>query len=330
MTIENIPFINEVMRENVSNKVTEEELHKLKDDVLNKFIEGSLFVVNGDNVLKGLITDGDVRKSFTSNDVDHDIEKFVSRNPQTISHDENTSTALRILREKQINILPIVDNDKKLVGYITLHMLLDIFSPERLYLTGDEDNINDNEERHLSRYIFASNFIKKDSSILDCACGSGYGSKILSMESKKVLGVDLSQDAIDFANKNNCSDNIEFIQEDIGKLDLEDDSLDAVVSIETLEHVPHEIFLRFLEKVSKILKSGGVFIGSSPMLRYKNGKPYITNPYHINEMPKDQFINEINQKLDNFVVHYYYQDQDKFLPLCNENTGFCIVVARKV
>jgi 2-polyprenyl-3-methyl-5-hydroxy-6-metoxy-1,4-benzoquinol methylase len=208
-------------------------------------------------------------------------------------------------------------------------MLLKSFSPERLYISQIDKLSDDNEERHLARYNFALNFIKKGGYSLDCACGSGYGSKLISTSSSKVLGVDLSHEAINYAKENNKIISTEFQQNDIDKLHFNANTFDNIISIETLEHVPNNVFLRFLENSNKWLKSGGVFIGSSPMLRYKDGKPFITNPYHINEMSKENFIKAIESKLPNFQIHFYYQDQDVFLPLCEEHTGFCIVVARK-
>ncbi|QOY54555.1 methyltransferase domain-containing protein [Candidatus Sulfurimonas marisnigri] len=316
------------MQSQILNVIKSEEIHSLQDNILSKFIEGTLFIINEDLSLHGIITDGDVRKCF-SNNLCHNIEDNISLNPKKILSSQSASDALLVLRENQINILAVVDENNKLIGYITLHMLLDSFSPERLYISDDESTNDSNEQRHLARYKFATNFLAQSSETLDCACGSGYGSKMLSLYSNSVLGVDLSNDAITFAKQNNFSSNINFKQSDLSMLDFDASSFDSIVSIETLEHIPHDTFLNFLTNISTWIKSGGVFIGSSPMLRYKDNKPYVTNPYHINEMPKQEFINAIKTRLINFEIHFYYQDQDRFLPLCDEHTGFCIVVARK-
>lgn len=328
MNSNTIPLVSDIMKTDIKNKVLVSSIKKLNTDVLANFIEGALFIVGENDILIGVVTDGDVRKNCSLSQK-YDIENIITWNPKKIHFKENTSVALRILREEGINILPVLDDNNILIGYITLHMLLNSFSPERLYISAVQNISNDNEERHLARYNFALNFIKKDGYSLDCACGSGYGSQIIATNAAKVLGIDLSNEAISFAKKNNRLININFIQSDIDKLSFEDNTFDNIISIETLEHVPKKVFLRFLENIEKWLKNGGVFVGSSPMLRYKDGKPYITNPYHINEMPREEFLDAISSKLKNFQVHYYYQDQNIFLPLCKENSGFCIVVARK-
>ncbi|CAK9884437.1 MAG: hypothetical protein XXXJIFNMEKO3_00823 [Candidatus Erwinia impunctatus] len=57
---------------------------------------------------------------------------------------------------------------------------------ERLYFSSDENldieqNAYDveNIERHESRYHFAAKHLTAEMLVLDCACGSGYGSDIL-------------------------------------------------------------------------------------------------------------------------------------------------------
>ncbi|MDF1875772.1 methyltransferase domain-containing protein [Sulfurimonas sp. SAG-AH-194-I05] len=320
-----IPLVHEIMEKNIINSTS---IDKLENHSLTNFIEGALFITDTKGALIGVVTDGDVRKNCSIQDKAQ-INDIVTHNPKKIHRTENASVALRILREEEINILPVIDDNNILVGYISLHMLLKSFSPERLYISQTNELNDDNEERHFARYQFALNFITRDGYSLDCACGSGYGSKLISKSSAKVLGVDLSHDAVNFAKENNKMTNIEFIQKDIDKLNFNANTFDSIISIETLEHVPNNVFLSFLENTNKWLKTGGVFIGSSPMLRFKDGKPFITNPYHINEMSKEDFIKAIESKLPNFQIHFYYQDQDVFLPLCEEHTGFCIVVARK-
>ena len=101
------------------------------------------------------------------------------------------------------------------------------------------------------------------------------------------------------------------------------------MSIETIEHVPKEVAALFLQQMASWVKPGGVVVMSSPMLRYKDGKPYVTNPYHINEMPRSEFFELCQAAMPDFVFHFYYQSEQSFLPLLDENTGFCISVGRR-
>lgn len=203
---------------------------------------------------------------------------------------------------------------------------------ERMYFHNDSelgisrnDDDEQNKARHIARYIFAREKIKDGGIVLDCACGSGYGSQILSKKAKKVVGVDVDSKTILYAKKHYTSSNIDFIKEDLHNIDFADNTFDNVVSLETIEHIPEA--KPFLIKIKNLLKKGGVVIVSSPMLRYKDGKPYITNPYHINEMPRDEFLSLTNEVFGDS-CEYFAQHQEAFTPLKDESTGFCIAVCK--
>lgn len=203
-------------------------------------------------------------------------------------------------------------------------------SPERRYIKLGEPVRDPNDARHLARYQFADLFIPAGSTILDCACGSGYGSAILSGTAKKVLAVDRSKRACAYAKAENWRENVEVIQSEISNLDLSPGLIDAVVSLETLEHLSEESGRQLLLSISRWLHPGGVVVASSPMLRYLGGKPYVTNPHHINEMPRAKLMSMVMECLENFILSFFHQVGSKFVPLCDEHTGFCIIVARKI
>lgn len=205
-------------------------------------------------------------------------------------------------------------------------------SDERMYFHDDEelgitrnDNDKENVERHVSRYRFASQFVKEGNVVLDCACGIGYGSEILAKKAKKVIGVDIDEKTIRYAKKHYQHQNIEFIQQDLFKVDYPPETFDIVVSVETLEHVKD--CTPYLKKVYSMLKKGGIAVLSTPMLRYKDGKPYVTNPFHENEMPREVFLSIIRGIFDD--AEFFAQHQADFPALTIENTGFCIAVCRK-
>lgn len=203
---------------------------------------------------------------------------------------------------------------------------------ERLFFEDDSelnvkrnDQDKENKERHIARYNFASTFIKPGSKVLDCACGTGYGSEILSKNANEVIGVDLDEITIKYANKYYKNDKITFISKNLFNLDFPENTFDVVVSIETIEHVKNaEPYLR---NVYKFLKKGGKAIVSTPMLRYKDGKPFITNPFHLNELPREEFLKVTKEIFDG--CEYYAQRQTEFPLLTIENNGFCIAICKK-
>lgn len=94
-----------------------------------------------------------------------------------------------------------------------------------------QPNISKIEPKHVQRYLLAAEHI--NGSVLDIACGCGYGSSILSDKAVSVLGVDYSKEAIDYAKSNYSKPNISFMVGDLSKLG----DFDSIVSLETLEHI---------------------------------------------------------------------------------------------
>jgi len=298
---------------------------------MNLHNNGVVFITTNDGKLAGVVTDGDIRRGMNKWD---DLSQVTLTNfmtPDPISITSNTSliTARQTMAGHKITSLPIVDDLGFYLGFIDTHELGKILSPERIYPLPDTKDPDENAERHIARYKFAASFAQSDDAVLDCACGAGYGSVILAENTKSVLGVDISENAIEFARSTYARNNTSYQCSDLSTLSFADDNFDLVVSIETLEHVEAEVCNDFLKKISRWIKPGGMLIASTPMLRYQDGKPYVTNPYHINEMPKDEMIELFGDIFDGFTVHYYHQKQGFFLPLTSEHTGFCIIVARK-
>lgn len=201
---------------------------------------------------------------------------------------------------------------------------------ERIY--EPEIRVSDpaNHRRHRARYEFARQFIPANSVILDCACGSGYGSAILAEGSKCVFAPDGSEEAIAYARENYKG--IAFTCSRIEDCHQTGDSFDAVVSLETFEHLAPEVGAAFLSNIARWVKVGGVVVLSSPMLRYKDGKPYVTSPFHVNEMPRAELLALLASTFpaDRFVTHFYHQNEGSFQPLLDEHTGFCVMVARRM
>ncbi len=123
---------------------------------------------------------------------------------------------------------------------------------EQIYL--DSSDIPKEEKmRHIERYQFAQQFLKPDWIVLDAACGSGYGSEILSKKAKKVIGIDINQEAINYAQNHYSQPNITYLVGDLNQnLNFPDEYFDAIISFETIEHVRNQHLL--LAEFKRVLK----------------------------------------------------------------------------
>lgn len=166
----------------------------------------------------------------------------------------------------------------------------------RKMLFGPAENVKLNKpipyaeyQMHINRYIFASRFVK-NKVVLDVACGAGTGSRYLvSKGARKVVGVDISEDAIREAKTwNERGNGAEFVLSDAESLPLPSNSFDVVVSFETIEHLKEPE--RFLLECKRLLKKEGIFICSTPNKMIATPifrRP--SNPYHVKEFYPQEF-----------------------------------------
>ena len=78
------------------------------------------------DILKGIVTEGDLRKSIAStNDLSSSILDFINNNPISINPSISILDAMKVMedRHSQISCLPVIDSDGKCLGLVTLHDL---------------------------------------------------------------------------------------------------------------------------------------------------------------------------------------------------------------
>ena len=163
-------------------------------------------------------------------------------------------------------------------------------------------------EEHLTRYRFACQFAK-NKIVLDLGCGNGYGSFELAKngKAKRVIGVDKSMEAINYAQKHYQNENLEFRIGDVSNLDFPAESADIIVAFEIIEHLKEPE--KFLEEIKKVLKPDGLClistpnrkIASYPCLKYRRPR----NIYHEFELTENEFLNLLKGHFK--IVDFYGQ-----------------------
>lgn len=144
---------------------------------------------------------------------------------------------------------------------------------------------------HLARYRFAARRVG-GLRTLDVACGTGYGARLLAAGGAVgVIGADLSAEAIGYARTHFATAGVSFLVADATALPLGRGSCDAVVSFETLEHVPDQH--AFLTEVARVVRPGGVFICSTPnrpITTNSDARDAVSTPFHSREFTAAELI----------------------------------------
>lgn len=139
---------------------------------------------------------------------------------------------------------------------------------------------------HWHRYLLARELVA-GKTVLDIACGEGYGSALLAETAAKVTGVDISDEAVRHAAKAYTRPNLHFLPGSCAAIPLDDGSVDAVVSFETIEH--HDQHAGMMAEVRRVLRPGGLLIISSPDRLEYSVLPNNSNEYHVKELFRHEF-----------------------------------------
>lgn len=122
--------------------------------------------------------------------------------------------------------------------------------------------------------------------VLDIACGNGEGTSILAAQCGRVVGADVSPEAIEEASARGLP-NATFEVQDGCALTYPAGSFTTIVSSNTLEHVDDDE--RMLRSFHRVLRPGGRLILETPILRRRPFNfPLLTS--HVREYDKNALV----------------------------------------
>ncbi len=119
-------------------------------------------------------------------------------------------------------------------------------------------SIAEDGENKVKKYLEG---IGKNKIILDAGCGTGKFLAVLEKEAKKYIGIDLSQNQLNKAKEKALKESSEFKKSDLSKIDLDNESVDIVVSswvLGTIIDIDERN--KCLNELKRVLKKGGKII----------------------------------------------------------------------
>lgn len=143
---------------------------------------------------------------------------------------------------------------------------------------------------HRQRYEFASSMVKEGDKIADVGCGVGYGSYYLASMTpcESVVGIDISQEAVDYADMFYGVRNpkVRYLRQDIIHEHIEG-TYQLITAFEVIEHIdtPEE----FLKAICSMLSLNGIAVFSTPN---QDVLPYHAEifPYHKRHYTVEEFL----------------------------------------
>lgn len=93
---------------------------------LNRKNLGAVFVRDEAGLLCGIVTDGDIRRTVSAGKTlsTLSLAEIMTHDPVVITGDVMAADALSLMQQREITVLAVVDEQRRLVGYLHLHNLL--------------------------------------------------------------------------------------------------------------------------------------------------------------------------------------------------------------
>ena len=183
------------------------------------------------------------------------------------------------------------------------------------------DKLNLFQKIHLNRYVYVNSLIEKNTVNLDVACGTGYGTILLSEKSTSIEGYDIDGPVIAHIQKRYQNyHQVTFGVLNVLELQIQN-KYDNIISFETLEHFDEADIITILNKYHSALKSGASLYFSTPYKQKNDWRMKILGhhkTFDIDEAKIKEWLTKTGFRLDfikyqnytNFLVEDTINDSD--------------------
>jgi acetyltransferase-like isoleucine patch superfamily enzyme len=130
---------------------------------------------------------------------------------------------------------------------------------------------------------FCAQHLKSSDVVLDVGCGEGYISNRIKDNCARIIGVDYSIDAVE-TTRNRYG--IEAYHMSCTQLKFPAETFDKVIFTELLEHLTRLQGLNTLKEIKRVLKPGGMLVGSTPLRSTTESLPATYS--HVYEYSKEE------------------------------------------
>jgi signal-transduction protein with cAMP-binding, CBS, and nucleotidyltransferase domain len=99
---------------------------------------GSILILDSEDRLAGIFTERDIMHCFAKNISlrEETISNVMTPNPITLDHSEDISVAVKVMSEKKIRHLPVMEAGK-VIGVVSYRYVVSYLLPEVIYMADD-------------------------------------------------------------------------------------------------------------------------------------------------------------------------------------------------
>ncbi len=146
----------------------------------------------------------------------------------------------------------------------------------------------------LLRYALAMHY-GKGKTVLDSCCGIGWGAFLLDGVASRTIAVDIDAPSLSMAKDLWPGCNTEYVKASALDLPFAPGTFDLVAAMESIEHFPEQQIDRYLGEIARVLKPGGILIGSSSFPETSKEAESICaqNPYHLHILTQPEMIGRL-------------------------------------
>lgn len=185
-----------------------------------------------------------------------------------------------------------IDNNSRVTDVMNLkidHRIINLLD-ERGLPSDERWKSNGWYKYMLLRYGFAMHF-SKGKDVLETCSGLGWGAYLLDGVARTVTCIDIEKEPMRLSKKLWEVDRTSYIECSVLKIPVDDNKYDVVTAMESIEHFKLQDIRAYLSEMHRVLKMGGVLIGSSafPDTRKEANALCSQHGYHLYICTKHEF-----------------------------------------
>lgn len=145
------------------------------------------------------------------------------------------------------------------------------------------------------RYALAMHY-GREKTVLESCCGIGWGAYLLDSVARRLVAVDLDAPSLEIAQNVWPGQRVQYARATVLDLPFADQTFEMVTAIESIEHFSPLDLHRYLCEITRVLKPGGMLVGSSsfPETPEEAGALCALNPHHLHIVTRSEMIGRLD------------------------------------